>query len=137
MNDIQKYDLTEEQIDNIVAIVMERILNAMPKVIGNLMQQQATANKIKKDYYEKYPEFEKHKEIVAAVVQKFEGENLTTTLDIIMERATPVIKERIRVKESLDLSTIKKVEDINKVVLPETEIKLINENDNENNNGAL
>ena len=110
MNEVQKYDLTNEQIDNIVAIVMEKLLNAMPKVVGNLMQQQATANKIRKDFYAKHPELEKHKEVVAQVVSKIEGENLTTPLNIIMERALPIIQERVRVKDSVDLSSVKNVD---------------------------
>ena len=126
----QIVDLTKEQFDNIVSVVVEKVLNNMPAIMGNLMSQQAIKNKVRKDFYDKHSEFNDHKDVVGHVVSKIEGENLTTPLDIIMERAVPIIKERIKVKESVDLNSVQDLKDVNKTILPETDMTTINESDN-------
>ena len=116
------FDLTNEQVDNIVTLVIERILNRMPKVIGNLMAQQATANKLKKDFYSQYPEFDKHKDVVVNVISKLEGKNLTIELEEILIMAVPEIRKKISMKDKLNTEGIQESEDINKFILPETDI---------------
>lgn len=134
---IVKYDLTNEQVDNIVSLVIERVLTRMPKVIGNLMAQQATANKVKKDFYKKYPEFEKHKDVVVDVVGKIEGKNLTLSLEQIMEKAIPEIRQKIKMKQELDVDNVKTFHELDKKVSDLTDIEKnkLSLNNNNNNDG--
>jgi len=132
---IVKYDLTNEQVDNIVSLVIERVLTRMPKVIGNLMAQQATANKVKKDFYKKYPEFEKHKDVVVDVVGKIEGKNLTLSLEQIMEKAIPEIRQKIKMKQELDVDNVKTFHELDKKVSDLTDIEKNKLSLNNNNDG--
>lgn len=109
-------ELTNKQEDKIVQKVIEQILNKMPEVIGNLMSQHATMNKIQKDFFKNNTHFKEHKEIVAQVVKETEGGDITLGYHEIMDKAIPEINRRIGLKEKLDVKVPEK-KDLNLKVI--------------------
>lgn len=98
--------MTSEEEDKIVLKVIERVLNLMPEVIGNLMATHDSNNKIKDAFYKKYPEFKSHTEIVRSLVEQSEGKALNQDYEKILEDAVPKIREQIRIKSSLDVKNV-------------------------------
>ena len=96
-----EYD--DEMIDKIATVAVEKILNRMPDVIGNLMMNHATMHKLNKEFYAKYPEFASNKNLVTSVIEQVEGEDLTLPYKEILDKSVPKIKERLGTIEGLDL----------------------------------
>lgn len=101
-------ELTNEQEDRIVATVIERILNSMPEVIGNLMAEHANNNKLKEEFFSKHEEFKKHLDVVTSVVEAEEGKKLGQDYETILNNSVEKIEEQIKIKNSLDLGEVKK-----------------------------
>jgi hypothetical protein len=108
MPDGQQYlQLSKAQEDRIVLQVIEKVLNLMPEVIGNLMSQQASNNTVRKEFYTKYPEFKDHADVVTAVIAGEEGKELGQDLDKVLAEAVPRIREQIKVKSEVNLTGVK------------------------------
>lgn len=117
--------ITEKEKSDIVQEVIETILNRMPEVIGNLMSQHANINKVKTEFYTKYPEFKNHVPVVASVVEGIEGRDLTANYEQILNEAVPEIRKRLKIISDLDFDNVPSPQDL------DTKIKL------ESSNGVL
>jgi hypothetical protein len=104
--------MTDQEMDKIVLLVIEKVLTLMPETIGNLMAQHASNNKIKKGFYGDNPEFTKHTDVVAAVVDKLEGKELSQDYESLLKAAIPEIAQQIKLKDSLDTTTVASKTDI-------------------------
>lgn len=112
-------ELSKEQEERIILQVIERILNKMPEVIGNLMSQRAVMNKLKKEFFDGNPEFKDHKEIVGQVLADVEGNDITLDYEQIFKKAKPEISKRIQMKQETDLTNVKRKSDVETVVRTE------------------
>jgi hypothetical protein len=102
--------MTEEDKQEVIELIKTTVSHATlekwqllaPDAVGNLMKTLATTTKLNKQLYEKYPEFKKHEQAVASVIEKFEGENTLMPYEEIYEKIPPLVKERIKTVEGLD-----------------------------------
>lgn len=104
--------ITPEERESIINEAMERILKIIPETIGNMMVANASYQKLTKDFYEKYPEFTGHRDIVREVVNKVEGANPTKDFEDILKQSVPEIKKQLTLVEKLD-SKIPRDSDLN------------------------
>lgn len=100
--------ITEEEKQEIVNLAIERMLLILPETIGNLITNHITMSKINKDFYGKHPEFKKHRDIVASVVESEESSNILNDYESILKNAVPTIKERILQVSNLNMDKVTK-----------------------------
>jgi len=70
------------------------------------MTEQATQSKMNAEFYKKYPEFQKRKDIVVSVLEMIEGKNVGMDYNKVLELAVPEIRNRIGVVDRLDMQSI-------------------------------
>ena len=75
MEEINKNVVSREERESIINEAIERVLLVTPEVIGNLITDHVAMNKINTDFYKNHPEFKDHKDTVASVIEKVNGEN--------------------------------------------------------------
>jgi hypothetical protein len=97
----------EEVIDNeerqsIINEAVEKALLVLPEVVGNLMMSQARNQKLIKDFYTKHPDLVSNEHIVAATVEKIEGDNPGLKYEEILAKSVPLIRERMKTAKLLD-----------------------------------
>lgn len=85
---------------------VEKALLRIPEIIGALMADKAAQMETVKKFYTEHSEFNSHKDLVGAMVQKVDAENPGASYSDLLKKATPLIHEAIRTKAKLDLSTI-------------------------------
>ena len=100
--------MTPEERESVINEAVERTLLLIPEVVGNLMQNHSMKVKANKRFFEKYPEFDGHREIVAATVEQVEGDNPGTDFDNLLKMAEPMIRQRIKGFGKLDTSSVSK-----------------------------
>ena len=93
-------------IDEATNKAIERTLLVMPEVIGNLITDHVAMAKINAEFYKAYPEFKDHKESVASVIEKINGENPLLDHKDLLGKAVPEIQRRIETVKSLDMTSI-------------------------------
>jgi len=99
--------ITKEERESIIAEATESMLLKIPEVVGNLITNYAAKIRLSKEFYAKYPEFEKHKEVVASVIEDFDNKSFKP-LKVVIEEAVPTIKKRIEQLRGVDIKTVKK-----------------------------
>ena len=98
--------LTDDEKNEIINLAVEKALLMLPEVVGNMMQQHATMNKLNSEFYSTYPEFRDHKDAVVSVVEKVDAENPFTKYEEILALAVPEIRKRIALVKSLDMNSV-------------------------------
>jgi hypothetical protein len=96
--------MTSEEKEEIINLAVERALLSLPEVVGNLMAQQAAFSKMNTQFYKENPEFVNHKQVVASVLEKIDGENPSLDYDKKLKSAVPLIRERIAMLSRLDMT---------------------------------
>ena len=96
-------NLTNEQLDQIATIAVEKILLKMPEVIGRLMENHAMLNKTNIDFYNKHPEFKNHKDVVVNVLEATEGNFPEKKYEEIIQLAIPEIQKQVQQKQQLNM----------------------------------
>lgn len=100
--------ITEKERREIINMAVEETLLKIPEVVGSLMMNHASKVRTKKMFYEKFPEFSTHRDIVATVIEDVEGSDASLDFDKIIERAIPKIKRQIASIKDLDTKKVKK-----------------------------
>jgi phenolic acid decarboxylase len=100
--------ITEEERNSIINEAVEKALLMLPEIIGNLMTNQVNLMKMNREFYSNYPELSKHKQLVASVVERIEGENPGMKYEDILKKAVPVIKDQMKTVNSLDFNSVDK-----------------------------
>lgn len=95
--------MTKEEKQKIVDMVIEEVMVQMPDVIGNLMKNHAKLAELNHAFYTKHPEFQQHKDIVCATIEQIEGTDLSLKYEDILKQASPLIKERIKLIDGLEM----------------------------------
>ena len=107
--------ITEEERNSIIKEASEKAtekaLLLLPETIGNLMAQQAVLHKLNREFYSKYPEFNKQREAAASVIEKIEGENPLMKYEDILKKAPQQIRQRINTMKNLDMDNVSKKPD--------------------------
>ena len=86
--------------------VKEEAILALPEIIGSLIMNHANLIALNREFYRKYPDFAKNKDIVTAVVEVMDGNNPGMDYKKILEKAVPVIKEQIKTARGLDKTVV-------------------------------
>ena len=97
--------MTEEEIIN---AAVERALLLLPEVFANLLDKSLEQVRVNKEFYDKYPEFKDHKEVVVSVVQKLDEQSPGMGYKEIIEKAVPEIRKRLDMMEGMNFSTVRK-----------------------------
>ena len=100
--------ITDEERQSIINEAVEKALLMLPEVIGNLIMNQTKTMTLIKNFYSKYPDIAEKKELVAAIVEKTEAENPGSNYEEILDKAAPVIRERIKAMKLLDTTKLEK-----------------------------
>jgi len=100
-------DISEPMMRKIIDLTTENVLLKIPEVIGNLITHHVAMNKNNKDFYNAHPEFRKHKEIVASVLEQIEGKNPPMDYHKLLDKAIPQISDRIKETQKLDFENLK------------------------------
>ena len=87
--------------------IIEQLFLKLPDIIGNLMSTQATLNKLNKKLYSENPEFRNNKDLVVQVIEEVEGNNPGKEYSEMIQLAIPVIKERIKIVNTLNVNDVK------------------------------
>lgn len=105
--------MTPEEKESIILEAVERSLLAIPEVVGNLMAQNATYNKINSKFYKDYPEFKDKKEIVVSVVEMIDGQNPGLDYEDVLKKALPEIRKRVAITKGVNVTSITDTPDRN------------------------
>ena len=98
--------VTEDEKQEIIDKAVEKAMILLPEVVGNLMAQHIALSKINTEFYSAYPEFADKKAIVASVLESIDGENPFIDYKSLLEKAVPLIRERIRIVKDIDVVTV-------------------------------
>lgn len=94
--------ITDEERQSIINEAVEKALLTLPEVIGNIITNQMTLVRTNREFYEKHPEFASRKDVVASVVEKLDGEHIGATYAEILNKAVPLIRDRMKTVEKLE-----------------------------------
>jgi len=100
--------IPKEEREGIIEEAVERALLRLPDVMNRLLSSGIVMKKLNTEFYEKYPEFDMHRNVVASVVEKIEGKNPTDDYATILKKAVPKIEERLEDIKELDFTTLPK-----------------------------
>lgn len=88
--------------------IIEKALLMLPNVMADMMMQSESLRMLNQNFYKGNEEFKKHKDIVASVVEEIDMKNPGLDYKNILEKATPIIKNRIKLTSSLDVENKRK-----------------------------
>ncbi len=100
--------IEEYEKQEIIDRAVEKTLLNIPEIIGSLMSSHAALHKINQKFYSDYPEFKDKKDIVASIVESIEGNNPLMKYEDILQKAVPIIKERILTIKNLNTTDVRK-----------------------------
>lgn len=100
--------ITEKEKQEIIDKAIEKTLLLLPEVVGSLMANQAVLHKLNREFYTKYPEFNKQREAVSSVIELIEGRNPLMKYEDILKKAVPEIRQRIKTLRTLDMNGVSK-----------------------------
>lgn len=83
--------------------IIEKALLMLPNVMADMMMQHEGLRKLNQDFYKGNEDFKKHTNIVASVIEEIDMKNPGLDYKDILERARPIIKERIQLTSTLDV----------------------------------
>ena len=100
--------MTEEEKQEIIDRAVEKTLLMIPEVIGNLLTHHAALAEMNQKFYAQHGEFANYRDVVASVVEMVEGRQPTLAYKDILEKAVPIVRERLKTMQSLDMTTVKR-----------------------------
>lgn len=98
--------ISEEEKREIIEQAKQEFMLMMPDVIGNLMANHAAFAKMNSQFYKDHPEFVNYKHIVVSVLEKIDGEDTLENYEKKLEKAIPIIKERINIEKGLEMQKV-------------------------------
>ena len=98
--------ITREEREEIINAAVEKALLMLPDVVGNLLVNHAAMSKLTTGFYTANPEFKDHKDAVIAILEKLESDNPGKKYEELLGIAVPAIKERIKLKQSLNTTHV-------------------------------
>jgi len=104
--------LSNEQMDQLVFDITEKILLRMPEVLGNLIKEHASMKKLTDSYLDENPNFKGHSLIIQKVLEKLEETNSGLAYEKLLVLATPKIKQQIALSSGCDTENVKKKDEL-------------------------
>lgn len=98
--------ITDEERREIIEQAKQEFMLIIPEVMGNLMTNHAALAKMNMEFYKAHPELKDHKDVVVAVLEQVDGEDTLDSYENKLEKALPIIKERIRLMDSMDMQGV-------------------------------
>lgn len=98
--------MTDQEIDKIVDIVIERTMLALPKMVASIYESVKSIDVVVKKFYEDNPEFKAHQLLVAKTIQEIESKNFGLPYEKILKMAQPLINKRIRSAKNLNMDKV-------------------------------
>lgn len=115
--------ITIEEKNQIINEAVEKALLKMPEVVGNLITNHMAKIKTNKEFYAKYPDLAKNKQMVASVVEALDGANPNMPYESLLDKAATVAREKIKTSDTLDTFNITKPNrDLSKINLGNGEL---------------
>jgi len=102
----EKNEIIDMVVDRVMDMTVERLLLSIPETVGHLMASSVALKTTNEEFYKKYKEFSKHRDVVASVVEMTEGKNPLLSHKELLEKAVPDIKRRIKTMNGLDMKTV-------------------------------
>jgi hypothetical protein len=103
--------LTPEDREEIQAMITEAFLK-MPEVVAALFQEKLVLQKMRDQFYAEHKSFEKHKDIVASVMEEFEGKNPGKPYEQLLKESVLVVQRRIDAIGKVSMKQIDKPTDL-------------------------
>lgn len=100
--------ITEQEKQEIIDRAVEKALLKLPDAVGNLITNHMAKMKTNKDFYAKYPDLAKNKQMVASVVEALDGANPNMPYSDLLEKAVVVAREKIKTAGTLDTFNVPK-----------------------------
>ena len=100
--------ITEIEKREIIDKAVEETLLKIPEVVGSLMMNHASKVRTKKMFYERFPEFGNHRDVVTTVIEGVENSDASLNFDQIIEKAIPRIKRQIASVKDLDMTKVRR-----------------------------
>lgn len=100
--------LSLEEREEIINAAVERALIKLPEVVGSLMQNQAAMMKLSRQFFEKHPELKTEKALIQSVFEQVESDNPGMPYAEVIAKAYPIIKDRLNIKQSLNMTEVSK-----------------------------
>ncbi|MBE9570039.1 MAG: hypothetical protein IMF11_05405 [Proteobacteria bacterium] len=98
--------ILEKERQGIINEAVKKALLLLPETVGNLITDHVAMSKINADFYKAHPEFKDHKDSVASVLEKLDGENPFLNHKDLLGKAVPEIRERIKTMGSLNTDSV-------------------------------
>ena len=86
--------------------IIEKVLLMIPEVMGNLITHHMSMKETNQEFYKKHSELQEHKEVVAKVLEKVEGDNPLLSHQKLLEKALPKIQDQIKLSNGLSMETV-------------------------------
>lgn len=96
----------QKLIDDIAHVVTEQLYRSLPEIVGNMARTVQSHAERFTQFYEKYPEFRDHTEIVGQTISKIEGRDPLRPYDEMIELAVPEIRKAIEAKNTIDMEPV-------------------------------
>ncbi|MBT9168556.1 MAG: hypothetical protein DDT19_01903 [Syntrophomonadaceae bacterium] len=97
-------DLLEDILTRVKEEAKEEALLLLPEVVGNLMVQHSALRRTTEEFYRANPSFEQNKLLVAKILEKLDAENPGVDYSKLLEKATPLIREKMALAASCELA---------------------------------
>lgn len=98
--------ITPEEREEIINAAVEKAILSLPTVMGSLMAQQAMYSKLNSAFYKDYPDFAKHKDVVASTIEQVDGQNPLLAYEEKLAKAVPLIEQKIKTLGTLDMKGV-------------------------------
>lgn len=102
-------NLTPEEIEKLTDIIAEKVMIRLPEAIGNLIHTFTWMAKVNQNFYKDNVDLVKHKDVVMQVMEEVEAAKLGQSYEEIVNKALPIIKERIKIGDKLSMSSVNNI----------------------------
>ncbi len=115
----EKQEIVEILLSKIVSLkqdiineTSEKVMLAIPEVIGNMMTQHAVLRQVNEKFYKDNPDLVQHKDSVVSVVEMIENEMPFASYEDILKKSVPEIRRRVFTVKNLDVTKVEKPVDL-------------------------
>ena len=94
--------------DELVNVAAQEALRSLPLINENIIKRSAVLHEMSRKFYEDNKDLEAHKDMVAKVIERIEGQNPGMDFDKILLKAAPMAREAIKAEEKILTSSVTK-----------------------------
>jgi hypothetical protein len=105
MDFIPPNDFTAHE-ERLINIAVERALLLMPEAVENMIRQKTMTREMAKKFFEDNKEMSAHIDLVQKTIEQVEMDNPGIPYSRILEKATPLVKERLLTLSQVDFNPV-------------------------------